>query len=206
MKVFIYFFAFLALIFISGCSNSSIHIRDDNELVISNNKTSIEVKTPVIETKTINMDSVLIDQSIIGVDDKNCIVYEDITTEPMYQFNYSYKRSIDLIFNAYSVEEGKHYGNLTLYRVTLQDKEKTKVNLLALTASKQSLKLIYGFDDKAVSAIEENLEQNNTVVKYALHKTTDRRDHCIKSDWQPKLLILDNLVGKQGGMMKGPGL
>lgn len=206
MQVFIYFFAFLALIFISGCSNSSIKIRDDSELVISNNETSIEVKTPVIETKTINMNAVLIDQNIIGVDDTNCIVYEDIRTAPMYQFNYAYKRSIDLIFNAYSVEEGKRYGNLTLYRVTLRDKEKTKFNLLALTASKQSLKLIYGFDDKAVTAIEENLEQNNTVVKYTLHKTTDRRDHCIKSDWQPKLLIIDNLVGKKGGRVKGPAL
>lgn len=206
MRVFIYFFTFLALLIVSGCSNSSIKIRDDNELVISNNETSIEVKTPVIETKTINMDSVLIDQNIIGVDDTNCIVYEDIRTQAMYQFNYSYKRSIDLIFNAYSVEEGKHYGNLTLYRVTLRDEKKTTINLLALTASKQSLKLIYGFDDKAVTAIEENLEQNNTVVKYALHKTTERRDHCIKSNWQPKLLIIDNLVGKQGGRMKGPGL
>ncbi len=206
MQVFIYFFTFLALIIVSGCSNSSIKIREDSELVISNNDTSIEVKTPVLERTTITMSPIYIDQNIIGVDDINCIVYEDIRTAPYYRFNYAYKRSIDLIFDAYSVEEGKGYGNLTLYRVTLRDKERSVINLLALTASKKSLKLIYGFDDKGVTAIQESLEHNNTVVKYALHTTTDRRDHCIKSSWQPKLLIMDNLVGKEGGHIKGKGL
>ncbi len=170
-------------------------------LIISNDKSTIEVTTPIIETTRINMSSLHIDQNIIAVDKNRCIVYEDIRTAGGYRFNYAYKRSIDLIFNAYSVKEVKSYGNLTLYQLILRDEEKTPVNLLALTASKKSLRLIYGFDDKAVTAIEESLEQNNAVIKYVLSTTTERRDHCIKSNWQPKLLILDNLVGKEGGRM-----
>ncbi|MGB6019624.1 MAG: hypothetical protein WBF77_08505 [Sulfurimonadaceae bacterium] len=181
-------------------------MKDDNQLVISNGKTTVEVKTPVIETRKINMSSVYVDQNIIAVNDTRCIVYEDIRTAGGYRFNYAYKRSIDLIFNAYRVEKLKSYGNLTLYRVTLRDKDKMMVNLLALTASKKSLKLIYGFDDKALTAIEDSLDQNNTVIKHELATTTERRDHCIKSNWQPKLLIMDNLVGKEGGKIKGGGL
>ncbi len=174
-------------------------------LIITNNKTSINVTTPLVETKRINMSRLYIDQSIIAADDAHYIVYEEIHTAGGYRFNHAYKRSIDLIFNAYSVEERKRYGNLTIYRLVLRDQEKSTLNLLALTASKRSLKFIYGFYEKAVKAIQESLEQNSTVVNYALSITTERRDHCIKSNWQPKLLILDNLVSKEGGKMRGGG-
>ncbi len=203
MQVFICFLTAITLLIVSGCSNSTIQMKDDNQLIISNDKTTVEVRTPAIETTRINMSSVYIDQNIIAVDDNRCIVYEDIRTAGGYRFNYAYKRSIDLIFNAYSVEVRKRYGNLTLYRVTLRDKDRSALNLLALTASKKSLKLVYGFDDKVLTALEDSLDQNNTVIKYELSTTTERRDHCIQSSWQPKLLIMDNLVGKEGGKIKG---
>lgn len=206
MRLFIPFLTTVSVFLSFGCANSSIKMPESNLLIISNDKTTIEVTTPIIETTRINMSSVYIDQNIIAVNENRCIVYEDIRTANAYRFNYAYKRSIDLIFNAYSVEEGKSYGNLTLYRVTLRDENRSMVNLLALTASKKSLKLVYGFDDEAVTAIENSLDQNNTVIKYTLSTTTERRDHCIKSNWQPKLLIMDNLVGTEGGRRRGGGL
>lgn len=206
MRVFTSFLTVIAIFCLSGCSNSSIKMPTQNQLLITNDKTEIEVTAPFVETKNLNMGSIYIDQNIIAVDDENCIVYEDIRTAGNYRFNYGYKQSIDLIFNAYSVEEGKHYGNLTLYRVTLRDEQKSVINLLALTASKKSLKLIYGFDDKALSTIEKDLSQNNTVIKYTLRKDSGKKDQCIKSNWQPKLLIMDNLIGTEGGHIRGPGL
>ncbi len=206
MRLFIPFLTTVSVFLSFGCANSSIKMPESNLLIISNDKTTIEVTTPIIETTRINMSSVYIDQNIIAVNENRCIVYEDIRTAGGYRFNYAYKRSIDLIFNAYSVEEGKSYGNLTLYRVTLRDENRSMVNLLALTASKKSLKLVYGFDDEAVTAIENSLDQNSTVIKYTLSTTTERRDHCIKSNWQPKLLIMDNLVGTEGGRRRGGGL
>ena len=205
MRLFIPFLTTVSVFLSFGCANSSIKMPESNLLIISNDKTTIEVTTPIIETTRINMSSVYIDQNIIAVNENRCIVYEDIRTAGAYRFNYAYKRSIDLIFNAYSVEEGKSYGNLTLYRVTLRDENRSMVNLLALTASKKSLKLVYGFDDEAVTAIENSLDQNNTVIKYIFSTTTERRDHCIKSNWQPKLLIMDNLVGTEGGRRRGGG-
>ncbi len=153
--------------------------------------------------RPLNRPDVLSRERNIAADEENCIVYEDIRTAVGYRFKHGYRRAIDLIFNAHSVATGKRYGNLTFYRVTLRDK--TVLNLLALTASKKMLKLVYDFDDKAVAVLQESLDQNNTVVKYELSTTTERRDHCVKSNWQPKLLILDNLVGKEGGKIKSGG-
>ena len=151
------------------------------------------------------MSSITVEQKVLAVDEKRCLVYEDISTAPGYRFNYAYKRSIDLIFNAYRVEKIKSYGNLTLYRVTLRDTDKTAINLLALTASKKSLRMLYGFDDDARTKIEEGLDNNASVIRYELSHVSERRDHCVKSDWQPKLLILDNLVGKEGTAIRGGG-
>ncbi len=197
MRLFTSFLAAITLITLSASASSTIKVKEKDQIIISDGKTSIEVKTPTFETKTFNMSSVVVDQNIVAVDETNCIVYEAIRTSGGYRFNNSYKRSIDLIFNASTVEEGKSYGSLTLYRVTLKDK--TSFNLLALTASKKSLKLVYGFDDKAVAALEKDFEQESTVLQHTLESTTERRDHCIKSDWQPKLLIMDGLVGKVRG-------
>ena len=205
MRLFIPFLTTVSVFLSFGCANSSIKMPERDQLIISNNKSTVEVTTPIVETTRINMSSVYVDQNILAVDEDHCIVYEDIRTAGGYRFNYAYKRSIELIFDAYSVKVYKSYGNLTLYHVTLRDEKRTVFNLLALTASKRSLKMVYGFDDSAQAAIEESLDQNSTVIKYTLSTTTERRDHCLKSSWQPKLLIMDNLVGRKGGRIRGGG-
>lgn len=199
MRVFIFFLTAAALLIAVGCSRSAIKIDGNNQLIISNNQTTIEVKSALLESRKINLGSLYVDQNIIAADDTRCIVYEEIRTAAGYRFNYGYKRSIDLIFNAYRVEEGKRYGNLGLYRVTLRDENKSVVNLLALRASKKSLKLVYGFSDKEFRALGESLDQNSRVFMDELSASTERRDNCIQSSWQPKLLIMDSLVGKEGG-------
>lgn len=191
---------FIALfLFLAACSNSSIGMKKSHQLLITNDQTMINVKTPIVEKRRINLSTLYIDQNILAVDEKRCLVYEDIMTVPGYRFNHAYKRSIELIFNAYSVKERKRYGNLTLYRLTLRDEQRTEINLLALTASKKSLKLLYGFDDGESVVLEKSLDQNNTVLHYELSNSTEKREHCLKSIWQPKLLIVDNLVGREGG-------
>ena len=202
MRLFTSILTTVLLLTATGCSNSAIHLQDDKQLVITNETTTIEVTSAAVKSKRINMSSLYIDQSILSVEKDECIVYEDIRTVAAYRFNYTYKRSIDLIFDAYSVETLKSYGNLTLYRVTLRDEVKSVVNLLALTSSKKSLKLIYGFSDAGAQQIQESLEQNSTVVKYELKSVLKPHDGCIKTQWVPKLLILDNLVSKEGGRLR----
>ncbi len=187
------------LLFLGACSNSSIGMKKSSQLLISNDETMINVKIPIVEKRRINLSALYIDQNILAVDNERCLVYEDINTAAGYRFDHAYKHSIELIFNAYRVNERKRYGNLTLYRLTLRDENRTELNLLALTASKKSLKLLYGFDDEESVVLEKSLDQNNTVLYYAFSSSTDKREHCIKSDWQPKLQIIDNLVGREGG-------
>jgi len=198
MKLYKWSASLLLLLLLSGCWNSAMTLEKKNRLLISNEKTVIEVNTPFIQTKSINLAPLHIDRYLIGDNDDACLVYEDVRTENGYRFNYGYKRSIDLIFDAYSVEEQKSYGNLTFYRLTLRDEKRTPLNLLALTSSKQSLKLLYGFDDKMQKALAESLEENATVVDYTLTSPTQKSEQCFKSRWSPKLLIMDNLIGEEG--------
>ena len=191
----------VALLSVS-CSYSNMLLDDERQLVISNDESKIKLTTKRVERERINLGKVYVDQMVLAADDERCIVYEDIRTANGYRFNYSYKRSIDLIFNAYRVDTIKRYGDLTLYRLTLRDKERSTLNLLALTASKQSLKLVYGFDDERRTKIEKDLEHNSTVIYSDLSFKSARRDHCIKSLWQPRLLILDNLIVKKGGGLR----
>ena len=202
MRLFTSILTTVLLITTTGCSNSTLGLHKDNQLVITNEATSIEVTSKVIVSKQINLRPLYIDQHILSVDEDECIVYEDIQTAAGYRFSYAYKRSIDLIFNAYRVDALKTYGNLTLYRVVLRDDDKSVLNLLALTASKKSLKLVYGFSDVGAQHIQDALEHNSTVVKYVLTSTAQPHEGCIKTQWTPKLFILDNLVGKEGGRIR----
>jgi len=202
MRLFTSILTTVLLITATGCSNSAIHLHDDKQLIITNETAAIEVTSASVQSKRINMSSLYVDQYVLSVEKDECIVYEDIRTAAGYRFNYAYKRSIDLIFNAYNVEVLKRYGNLTLYRVTLRDEVKSIVNLLALTSSKKSLKLIYGFSDTGTQHIQDSLEQNSTVVKYELKSVLKPHERCIKTQWVPKLLIMDNLVSKEGGRLR----
>ena len=188
----------LSLFLLAGCSHSTLQLNSENQLHISNDKTTIEVKADTLKHQRINMSTLYVDQDILSVDEENCIVFEDITTATGYKFNYSYKRSIDLIFNAYSVKAIKSYGNLTLYKVTLRGEKKEVINLLALSASKHSLKLLYGFSEEGLHILQEKLEENRDHVEYNLRSKSKRTKGCIKTQWSPKLMILDNLVSKEG--------
>jgi len=202
MQLFTSLLTTVLLLTATGCSNSTMQLHDEKQLIITNETTTIEVTSIEFQSKRINMSSLYIDQYILSTLKDECIVYEDIRVATGYRFNYAYKRSIDLIFNAYSVETVNTYGNLTLYRVTLRDKERSVVNLLALTSSKKSLKLVYGFSNIGAKHLQASLEQNSTVVKYVLKHIVEPHETCIKTQWVPKLLILDNLVSKEGGRIR----
>ena len=185
-----------------SCSYPSLSLKDDGVLVISTDESTVTLTAKRVESFRINLGKVYVDQSILSTDDDRCIVYEDVQTANGYRFNYSYKRSVDLIFDAYRVDTIKRYGDLTLYRLTLRDKDRSTLNLLALTASKKSLRFVYGFDDESRMKIEHDLEHNRTVIYSDLLFDSGRRDHCTKSIWQPKLLILDNLIVKEGARVR----
>ena len=189
---------YISLLFLfAGCSNSTMQMPTKNRLTISNAQTTIAFSIQEVANKKITLYPLYIDQNIIAADDLHCLVYEEVTLAPGHRFNYGYARSIDLIFDAKKVEERKSYGDLTLYQVTLQDR--TVLNLLALTASKKSLKLLYGLDPQEIGFLEKSFEHNGTMDVYRLSGSTERREHCFKSCWQPTLLIIDNLVGEEGG-------
>lgn len=186
------------LFLLTACSNSGMTMEKKSRLIISNDETFISVNTPYAKTQRVNLGPLYVDQHIIAADKNRCIVYEDIRTSSGHRFNYSYKRSIDLIFNAAKVEELNKYGNLTLYRLTLRDQNRSALNLLALTTSKKSLKLLYGFDESERTTLQKGLE-HNVSAQYDVTAAPDNIEECIKSNWQPKLLIMDNLIGKEGG-------
>ena len=203
MQLFTLLISALSLFFILGCSQSSIKMPERNVLLISNDQTQIRVHTSIAEKRQKNLYPIHVDQNIVGADERHCVVYEDIGLANGYRFNYAYRRSIDLIFNAYSVEAIKQFGDLTLYRVRLRDKDKRVINVLAQTSSKRSLKLLYGLDESEVDLLVKGLEQNTAKVDYTLLTTFKGRDHCIQTSWQPKLLIMDGLLRKEGGKVRG---
>jgi len=203
MQLFTSFISALSLFFILGCTQSSIKMPERNVLLISNDQTQIRVHTSIAEKRQKNLYPVYVEQKIVGVDARHCVVYEDIRLANGYRFNYAYRHSIDLIFNAYSVEPIKRFGDLTLYRVKLRDKDKSLINVLAQTSSKRSLKLLYGLDESEVQLLLKDLDQNSIKVDYTLVTTSKARDHCIQTSWQPKLLILDGLLRKEGGKVRG---
>ena len=193
----------LTLLLLSGCSHSTLQLDTAKQLRISNDQATIEISTKPLEHQRINMSTLYIDQDILSVDDSDrCIVFEDIRTANSYRFNYAYKRSIDLIFNARRVDVIKRYGNLTLYKMVLKGEQKEVINLLALTASKKSLKLLYGFSDEGLQKLQEKLEANSHSVEYTLTSKSTDTQGCYKTQWQPKLMILDGLVSKEGTGMK----
>jgi len=204
MQIHKYAISVLLFFLFAGCSNSAMTMEKNNRLVIADGDTVIEVKTALDEKESINLGTLYIDRYIVAADEENCVVYEDIRTANGYRFNYGFQRSIDLIFDAYAVKKEKSYGDLTFYRLTLRDRNRSPLNLLALTSSKKSLKLLYGLDDNEVATLQKRFDHNSSAATPDLSSETQKRVHCFKSRWQPKLLIVDTLIGREGGAFLRP--
>ena len=196
MKIIILSFILLLL---SNCSSPHINQKDNTQLNISyKNRVLVAGAGKKIYENKIILSNINIYQSIYKMVNQY-LVYEYAQASSGYKFTKGIKRSVAIIFdtNDYDLQYTK--GNIYFFTLR-QRKNHDTIYLIVENRNSSALKLVYGLNktsyEKIKKALQENKvisDTNNTATKQI--KNTD----MIKTKWNPKVIILDQLVSKPVG-------
>ncbi|MDQ7068807.1 MAG: hypothetical protein Q9M40_13035 [Sulfurimonas sp.] len=194
----------LSILF-SACSTPHIEHTQDNTLQITmNDKLIIKGEGTPLYKNSINLLHLNIQQKVFLMNNDTVLVYEDAIAGSSYQFRYGIKRIINIIFPQYSNELVDSKDNMHFF--ILNTKADTEYLILE-NMNKKRLKIIYGLDKKVFDFLLNRLDKDETldIDRYLpilsskpeqLHKKD--KQLYIKSDWNMKSPILNNMVRKVG--------
>ena len=183
----------LTVLIFTGCSNSMMQIEENQQLVILNEKSTIKVTSKRIEKRSINLSSLYVDQYTLNAEEGSCLVYEEVETADGYSFAFNDKHTIKSIFDTVHVDAESSFGKLTFYRLRLRDEARTQLTVLVLMDSMQSIKLLYGFDERVYKMFREGLKQDAAVIEYVVGTSSDHTP-CFQNSWLDTLVVVNSLV------------
>ena len=191
----------ISLLLLSCSSPQIIHNRNQNQLsIVYQDKEIVKGEGEVLYSHTIYLDHINVYQYVYKISD-NYITYEFAQATDGYKFTKGVKRSVGIIFNTnrYNLEYQK--GNLYFFTVNL---ENVQLYLILENINSSAFKIIYGFSKEDYEKIKNCLKHDHTVQKKQKANIEQYEQKAaiaqfIKTEWNPKVTILENLVSKPRG-------
>lgn len=190
----------LAILF-SACATPHIEHAQDNLLRITmKNKVLIQGKGEGLLHKRVKLLNLHIEQTVFQMDDKSILTYEDATASAGYKFKYGMQKTVGIIFSNYNYELVDIKGNIHFFKLASKDKVKY---LILENMNKKRVKLIYGLNKNIFDGLLEVLSDEKTtslhnVISSGPNEILKDKNVYIKSSWNMKSSLLNNLVMKVG--------
>ncbi len=181
-----YLFVLLSIFFL-GCTAPTLHYQH-NTITLTNQYSTYIFQGKTIHIAQQNLSDISIKQYLFTDTFNENLVYEYARIKTGYRFKYTYRYILQQVFDARDVEQVRDEDGLGFFRITLKDK--SKLNLIAVTGTKKSLTILYGFSDENFQAIIDNKVLNK-------QEPTVETDQIIKSRWNVKLIITGVLLEQE---------
>ena len=188
------------LLFFTSCNAPHLSY-DDNKLAITiQDQVITEANSASIYKNKINLPNINIYQYVLKLNNGSIITYEAISVGPGYVFSYGVNKIVGNVFKKYNYESVGMQSNIHFFK--LFNKKET-LYLVVENINKRGLKMIYGINENIFNKIIDTLKKNKT-IKIEDNTNTKNEvavDHTqyIKSNWNMKNLIIDNIITKIGG-------
>ncbi len=170
---------------------SSVYNYSLQENILAKNSYSVQSE------QNTNLPNIKIYQSKYDVE-KGTLCYEYAQTLPGYSFEDNAKRLIHILFDTNAFKQLHRVGNVYFFQI------ENDLNLILNKPSKKRIELLYGMDKKSFDVIYNILveaKENSTNIQ-------DLRSFVLKANasgckytinWNPKMIIIDGLLKKDGG-------
>ncbi|MDF1883774.1 hypothetical protein JHD49_07490 [Sulfurimonas sp. SAG-AH-194-C21] len=190
----------LVLLF-SACATPHIEHTQDNLLQITmNDKVIIKGEGDPLYKNTIKLLNLTIQQRVFLMDDNSVLTFEDASAAVGYRYKYGIQKTVRIIFPEYNYELIDVKGNIHFFTLTT----KTSTEYLILeNINKKRIKMIYGLDRKLFDRLLSLLEEENSsslsnYISTQAAKVLKDESLYVKSTWDMKSSILNNLVTQVG--------
>ena len=142
-----FLFSVMALVFLSACSTTDLSYKN-NTLALQVDGKHLQVNGTPLGRHQDNFSNLYLSYSVLQLDAGNIIVYEKARTDSRYEFNFTTRRTIQIVFDAIDVREIYFSSSFYILQLTLQDGR--TLNTVVEQLEDQSLNLAYGMSNKQI--------------------------------------------------------
>jgi len=182
----------IVTIFFSACSESSLEMGADNELVLKNSSHSYTISKTFLGAESFALFNLDVQRIRVADSFSKPLFYEKVTTHNDYELKYPSLETLQKIFNVSSLNVV--YKSSSLLFVQLE-KEKHYINLIAETSSMTELSYVYGFSNREYYEVASAMK----IVVDRLQVKNFQRTNRFESQWMQKKLILEPLAESKAG-------
>jgi len=188
----------------TACSTPHIiHNEDTHSLELSLNNSSIASTTDakLLYKSRVNLSNINIYQFVYETQSGLVLTYEDVQVSSGYLFTKGMKVVVHNVFIDHSYDLMYTKGNTYFFKL-ISKKDQTVIYMLIEKKSNRSLQIVYGFTpdlfEELIEASKNDKTLNNTILIKKSTKPLQDTSLYIKSEWNYKNIILDNLISKAG--------
>jgi len=188
-------FGFFALFFLSGCLTSTLVLNNNSEVILSYNNKKIEAKGELLEQNHLVFANIDVSQHVLRFKNNRVLVFESTDVSTYYQYNFSTRHSIEMIFDAKYAIIVYRRNNLYVLQIVLKNNK--VINAFVQQSDDQKLSMIYGLDTKefanVVNSIKEpdasigKIRENNILI-------FDDPKMAVHTKWSVKMINIDSLL------------
>ena len=182
----------IVTIFFSACSESSLEMGADNELVLKNSSQTYTISKTFLSAEHITLFNLDVKKIRVADSFSKPLFYEKVTTHNDYELKYPSLETLQKIFNVSSVNVVHQTSSLLFVQL---EKEKHYINLIAETSSMGELSYVYGFSNREFYELASAMN----IVVDRLQVKNFQRANMFESQWMRKELILDPLAESNAG-------
>jgi len=168
---------------------------DTSKVTLALNKKKLILNLPQMQREHAEFPMVSVEQNILKSSDGDFLVFEQGETDKLYQFNFSTPQSVQMLFDAKSIDTIVQANNLYFMQVRL--KNETVLNVIARQSDDQSLSLFYGLNTTMFMRVINALKpadclDHHKVIDNIL--STKKQDEALKTHWSTPLNALESLI------------
>jgi len=149
-----FLFSVTVLVFLSACSTTDLSYKN-NQLALQVDGKHLQVNGTSLGRHQDNFSNLYLAYEVLQLDAGNIVVYEKGRTDSSYEFNFTTRRTIQIVFDAIDVRQIYFSSSFYILQLTLQDGR--TLNAVVEQLEDQSLNLAYGMSNKQVNGLLKQL-------------------------------------------------
>ena len=192
------------VILLNGCTTAHIINNQHNDTLelATKEKSIIKASGKLLFENRVNLSNINIYQRIYKMDTGAIITYEDVRVASGYIFNKGMNPIVQNVFKPnYTYDFVYSKGNIFFYILSTKDKSMQKEYLIVENLNKRALKFVYGLNKEGFYKLIDALKNDSELqipVQTQKMVSVENISSYIKSNWNYKNIVLDNLVSKVG--------
>ena len=181
----------VTLFAMSSCGTSNI-VYVPEHLTLSMDEQRVTLPAILIKQHFENYNNLYVKQKVLRLDDNSLVVYEDVKTDELYEFENTTTWITSVVFDAKKMYTVYAHSHLYAFQVLLQNNQ--ILNLMVQQDDTQTLRLLYGMDTKTFNTIIKRLDSNAKEAYYKDVVRIEDINHALLSQWSVRKIHFTPLI------------